>query len=358
MLDRLKYIPQLETIRAFSILFVMIGHFIPASNLYFPFAQTGVRFFLLLSGFLITSILMYQKYRVQKGEISKTKYFSSFYKKRVLRIFPAYYLTLILLIFILPGFLHQAWIHFLYLSNIHFSMVGFEPHIGHFWSLAVEEQFYLICPLLLLITKRNEWIICLVGIALGLTFKYFIKEVSYFHEIAGSTLLPGCFDSLFLGCLLGVLYTKHRSFLFDRIKKIMPFIAATVLLMISLLITVRYSVNKSQFSYYAIVLTLLFNLLFCCIIYFILYNKEKQIIKPFHKLVFNNFFYRIGIISYSLYLIHNLVPYFLETPFNYLPFLPPTWLKITSYFIVSVLLAMLSYRWIEKPFLQLKSKIN
>lgn len=66
-MKKLKYIPEFEGVRAFAIMFVLIGHFIPVSNDYFPFALIGVRLFLLLSGFLITCVLLSSKERYCSG---------------------------------------------------------------------------------------------------------------------------------------------------------------------------------------------------------------------------------------------------------------------------------------------------
>ncbi len=149
------HIPGLDGVRGLAILVVLIhnvGYFEePTDSLVIKIIRLaigggwiGVQLFFVLSGFLITSILLDSKHDAH--------YFRSFYVRRVLRIFPLYYLTLIVAFIALPRLIDlgdwieqarrvQIW-HWTYLSN----WFGSAPGLSHFWSLAVEEQFYLIWP--------------------------------------------------------------------------------------------------------------------------------------------------------------------------------------------------------------------
>ncbi len=131
----------------------------------------GVDVFFVLSGFLITGILF--------DSLGDDFYFRKFYARRVLRIFPLYYGVLAVLL-LLTHPLHIEWNGLqysllLYLQNTHFlfpSLIGFDsPYftIDHLWSLAVEEQFYLMWPLLLFLLRRPRSIVtaCVAGIALS-----------------------------------------------------------------------------------------------------------------------------------------------------------------------------------------------
>jgi peptidoglycan/LPS O-acetylase OafA/YrhL len=154
------WIPALDGVRGLAILMVMLFHYNPELNRnnplehlagsVFGFGWSGVDLFFVLSGFLITGILLDSR--------PAENYFSSFYARRVLRIFPAYYLSLGLFFLILPridpgllGLLpsaHDRWMYWFYAQN----WVGIFRFPGQmlltpYWSLAVEEQFYLIWPL-------------------------------------------------------------------------------------------------------------------------------------------------------------------------------------------------------------------
>jgi peptidoglycan/LPS O-acetylase OafA/YrhL len=161
------HIPGLDGVRGLAILVVLIhnvGYFEePADSLAIKIIRVaigggwiGVQLFFVLSGFLITSILLDTKYDAH--------YFRSFYVRRVLRIFPLYYLTLIVAFLALPRLMDlgdwieqarrvQIW-HWTYLSN----WFGSVPGLNHFWSLAVEEQFYLIWPIVVFSLSNDRLI--------------------------------------------------------------------------------------------------------------------------------------------------------------------------------------------------------
>jgi peptidoglycan/LPS O-acetylase OafA/YrhL len=144
-----KYLPSLDGLRAISIGIVIICHLIYSTPLarYASNGYSGVCIFFVISGFLITTLLLKEK--IASRDISLKK----FYARRFLRIFPVAYLYLFVLIFLNIIFqLHISGISFLtaclYVKNLTF-LDGGEWQTGHFWSLAVEEQFYLIFPFIL-----------------------------------------------------------------------------------------------------------------------------------------------------------------------------------------------------------------
>jgi len=142
------YLPSLDGLRAISIGIVIVSHILRETP-YVKYVNgfAGVNIFFVISGFLITTLLLKEK--VTAGDIS----LSRFYTRRVLRIFPVAYLYLFVLIFLNVAFqLHITGMSFasafLYLKNLSFIRGG-DWQSGHFWSLAVEEQFYLIFPFIL-----------------------------------------------------------------------------------------------------------------------------------------------------------------------------------------------------------------
>ena len=185
-----SYIPALDGVRGLAILVVMFCHFVWIQNemssppdgksrLVIEMLKTGrygVDLFFVLSGFLITGILY-----DAKGD---KHYFRNFYARRTLRIFPLYYCVLLIAFVIAPLFVHwtsngerqvvhnQAWL-WLYMGNVKNSFVGPEffqqdrLRMGHFWSLAIEEQFYLVWPLLILLLNRRSAMIACVGLIVG-----------------------------------------------------------------------------------------------------------------------------------------------------------------------------------------------
>jgi len=176
----------------------------------FSLGWAGVPLFFVLSGFLITSILLEEKSR------RFSDYLRAFYIKRTLRIFPLFYAYLafnyIILLVTGRSTVGYEW-YLLYLQNYH---IGFElmrsgsiPGIvGHTWSLAVEEQFYLIWPVLVyfMSSRQITWICILLIMAAPLT-RLAILQASGNVYLANVTL-PSCLDMMAYGSILALLRTS------------------------------------------------------------------------------------------------------------------------------------------------------
>jgi peptidoglycan/LPS O-acetylase OafA/YrhL len=167
MKDRIR---GLDGLRAIAVALVLIMHkteFGTSARVGFY----GVWLFFLLSGYLITGQLNASQNRIEAGGSSRQSELMSFWSRRALRIFPAYYavLALVSLYYFLSGReLHGTLYYLLHLSNIYLSynMEQFHTTWAHFWSLAVEEQFYLLfAPLLILTPRRHAFTLCLIVIA-------------------------------------------------------------------------------------------------------------------------------------------------------------------------------------------------
>jgi len=166
----------------------------------------GVTLFFVLSGFLITGILL-----DTKGE---PHYFRAFYMRRVLRIFPLYYIVLALVLGLGPllpsapavlraDAAHQAW-YWLYLSNWS-EVFGVQLGVfGHFWSLAVEEQFYLLWPLLVYLTSSRGLARASVGVVITACLLRVALIVGHAPADWNYHLTPCRFDALALGALLAI----------------------------------------------------------------------------------------------------------------------------------------------------------
>ena len=191
---------QLDGLRFFSFLGVFLYH----TNLNrFWFGSYAVPLFFVLSGFLITRILL-------EGKGPLKEVLLSFYARRFLRIFPVYYLLLLVLL-VLRKIQFPVW-NIFYLFNVKLFLLSLDPHrlvpvlehwrsAGiHFWSLCVEEQFYLIYPLILLAVPAARRLAVLFGllftsILCRLIFKIYLGSSYY------GVLLPVCGEYLLWGCL-------------------------------------------------------------------------------------------------------------------------------------------------------------
>ncbi len=224
-----KHIPALDGIRGIAILAVLLTHaealgdtrtFIqtPALKPFLvsmTFGWAGVDLFFVLSGFLITGILIQTRTAANRA--------ISFYARRFLRIFPIYYLTLAI---VLGGAAEWPWLnavlqkgwadrasYFVYLQNwsVLWGSDGLRLNIlGHFWSLAVEEQFYLVWPVIVwMLPDRAVLKVCIAGALCALMLR--IGLVSYFGPHLWIDILTPCRgEGLLVGSALAVAATRGR----------------------------------------------------------------------------------------------------------------------------------------------------
>jgi peptidoglycan/LPS O-acetylase OafA/YrhL len=213
---QVSHVPALDGVRGIAVLLVMVHHFTiyggpratgGLDGLFYQAANgswAGVDVFFALSGFLITGILLDAK----GGE----RYFRSFYARRVLRIFPLYYAALILFLIVLPRWAHvavaapvdhrEAWF-WTYLINVKIALDGWRSSfaLGHFWSLAVEEQFYLFWPAVVLLVSRRALLrVCLACMAGSLLLRAGLHW--HGHQLAAYVLTPARLDTLAVGAWL------------------------------------------------------------------------------------------------------------------------------------------------------------
>ncbi len=334
------HIYALDGLRGIAVLMVMIFHFhwqplSPFIQKIAIFGQTGVDLFFVLSGFLITRILLVTKHN--------KNYFNNFYCRRILRIFPLYYGFLILIYFVLPRFNigntppfnHQLW-YYLYLQNIPDTFIGIQnDNCGHFWSLAVEEHFYLFWPFLVyyLSPIRLMWAsfgIIILSLIIRIILVNFHLEVFYFT--------PCRFDALAIGALLA--YFEYKEKLLAYRKYLLNLgIFSFILLITTWLFTGAKHLYLLQVIKFPIVATFYFS-----IVGYASIQHPDHIIS---KILSSRLLLFTGKISYSLYVFHCLV-YSLFENSNYFAF------SFFLCFSLTYFIAYLSYEIYEKPFLNLK----
>ena len=215
------HVPALDGVRGLAILLVLLHHFVAGTTAtnrveaaavwLCSYGALGVDLFFVLSGFLITGILYDAR--------AEPRYFRNFYMRRVLRIFPLYYGVLALLFFVvpvLPGLqgseiaglrTYQAWA-WLYGVNVYLAIQGTwgMSYIEHFWSLAVEEHFYFVWPLVVWLLAARRRV--LLGVALALAAASFggrvVASLAGVNPVALTVLTPLQLDALLLGGFFAV----------------------------------------------------------------------------------------------------------------------------------------------------------
>lgn len=240
-------LPELDGARGLAILMVMLYHFggyRPASaggawlaRLQLPtcFGWTGVDLFFVLSGFLISGTLLDSR--------GSPSYFQNFYWRRALRILPLYYLAVAVAFWVLrPSVVatEQIW-YWLHISNWR---TAFQPHlygrVTHFWSLAIEEQFYLVWPVVVfLCPERRLWKVC-VGVILGaLVFRNlpWLQTLNSVHQEFLYRLTPSRADALAWGGLVAVIV---RSRALSHIRTRLGFVATASLAGLTAVLLITY----------------------------------------------------------------------------------------------------------------------
>jgi peptidoglycan/LPS O-acetylase OafA/YrhL len=206
--------PELDGLRGIAILMVVAYHYDLA-----PFLS-GVDLFFVLSGFLLGGILL------DKQEASN--YFKAFYARRFCRIFPLYFLCLLVFLILLPftlGWLFgdpfemllgdplPLWSYFTFTHNFAMAQLGGwgTLWLGHTWSLAVEEQFYLILPFFIRSFSRDKLPYLLVGLIFSAPLlRVFLYEFHPHGDLAFYVLMPCRADSLLLGVLCAYAIRNER----------------------------------------------------------------------------------------------------------------------------------------------------
>jgi peptidoglycan/LPS O-acetylase OafA/YrhL len=209
-----RYMPQLDALRAFAVLAVWFEHWgkdgVPGLRR-IDWGLMGVRLFFVLSGFLITGILLRAR-DAAAGSGGLWHAARNFYVRRFLRILPIYYLTLfVVTALVVKGLLPLGgmrglfkW-HVTYTTNVYGALYGYPWNAGmHFWSLAVEEQFYLLWPWLVLLVPRRHLLKTVWG-AIGLALVYRIACAAAGRMGTIAMLPPGCIDQFALGAALAVI---------------------------------------------------------------------------------------------------------------------------------------------------------
>ena len=192
---------ELDGLRAVAVLAVAWSHWAPRDLLFGLPWGTGVQLFFVISGFLITGILLDNK-PTEASPAASRRLWRNFYLRRALRIFPLFYLVLLVSWWFSVDPIESTWQwHAFYLSNVYYFLGNSRDAFLHFWSLSVEEQFYFIWPfLVLLLPARQLQTALILMIVAAPMFKSAVIATSGMEQVR---YLPvSCLDALGIGALL------------------------------------------------------------------------------------------------------------------------------------------------------------
>jgi peptidoglycan/LPS O-acetylase OafA/YrhL len=337
-------LPALDGLRAIAAFLVVFSHL----GFHGGGASLGVLVFFVLSGFLITRLLIAEE--EEHGQIS----LRAFYARRSLRIFPAFYAYWFLLVISLWLFhkrllLPQALCSFFYVNNYYQGLFG-DPQTGlsHTWSLAVEEQFYLIWPFLFLAFKQNRRRLRFLMVVIPCLWIYREIMVFVFHVNQGYVYeaFDMRADHLLIGCWLAValaLGAFQKLWRFLCSFSGMPFV--TVVLLAAEQVIAHSNIPRYRDWGAFLIEPLLVAALLPQLIAF----RSG----PITRLLEMKGIRYLGRISYSIYLYQQLVIYPVEKMFRGRP-------VVTVVVSVGAVIACAtaSYFLVERPFLKLKDRFR
>jgi peptidoglycan/LPS O-acetylase OafA/YrhL len=335
------------------------GAIIRVSN----YGSYGVELFFILSGFLITGILYETR--------DKPTYFRNFYMRRVLRIFPLYYGVLALVFFVAPliallrgptlDYLvdRQAWA-WLYAVNIYIAEQGdwSFSYLEHFWSLAVEEHFYLFWPLVVFLLARRPQALIAACLAIALCASLarlmgFLMGLSWWTIVV---LTPFRLDGLAMGAFMAVVVRQPEGL--ERLVRALPRVVAVAGGLLAVTFVWTGPLSNQGIAPVAPVRSMLIQILLACLLLWALIAPGRSVTARFFCSRTMTF---LGTYSYGLYVYHHFISYYLSSNRTELEL--AHWLgshgaavalQATLGASASLALAYLSYELFEKRILRLK----
>jgi peptidoglycan/LPS O-acetylase OafA/YrhL len=351
-----SYVVQLDGLRFFAVLMVMIGHWLQWSwtkpffvNL--PLSH-GVVLFFVLSGFLITRILLTNRDKATNVTNGKGKLLKNFYIRRFLRIFPIYYLLLALLYYLDYKNTRDVfpWV-VSYTSNLYQSFSNaYVGDFNHFWSLAVEEQFYLFWPFLIIFIKPQKTFNAIVITIILAIISKILFFVFMDNWMATTYFTLNCMSSLGIGAILAYITLYKKKTVKIISKPIWLYLGASLYL--GLLILQLYV----QMNWYKMVADeILFALVSALVVLRASTNSFKFGIKYILESKFVSY---TGKISYGMYVYHLFIPTF----YYYITYkiglaIINKYTLTVAFFLVTFVISHLSWVLIEKPINSLKSRV-
>jgi peptidoglycan/LPS O-acetylase OafA/YrhL len=350
-----------DGLRAIAVLMVFFQH-----RLFGDIGEIGhlgVWIFFALSGFLIIGILSSQRARIEAGASRFGAELRRFLFRRTLRIFPIYYLMLVVMCVLMafglasPELASGMPFHFAYLTNFWIgSVLRYWPgRYSHLWSLAIEEQFYLVvAPLLLLVAARRHRAVCWTIVVVGL-ISLLAMRAAHWDEITIYTHPLTNFWLLALGGIGGLMIAREQSALRAWLGRGMTLFALSLALVGLCATEPRWSEldNPMLFTVisavYGVCIAALVGSIACCRNAVVIGMLEAGWLVSF------------GRISYGFYLYHNLIPDLTRNRHAAAFFggTVPMWAHaagIAASFAISLAIAVLSWRLIEEPILRLKTR--
>lgn len=354
------HIPALDGIRGLGVILVLFFHYgsstmalgvgtsvLQATGI----GWSGVDLFFVLSGFLITGLLYDAK--------GKPHYFKNFYARRTLRIFPLYYFAAVVVIILavitgygILGGSNPIWV-LLYVGNFQMAIEGGGSILDHFWSLAIEEQFYLLWPMIVLSLSRGKLMLVAAAMIVISPLVRTLLVLNDALELAVYVLTPARMDGLAFGALIALLVRGPKG-----IAPLVPWagrLGVTSAAAFLVIVIARRDFSTSD----PVILTAgisLLTIMYASLLVLSLSFRPLQLVMELPVMRW------FGKYSYGLYVWHPIVNIILlHSPLTE-QIGADTLLEVVALvvfaFIASILVTLASYRFLEAPLLRLKSRFQ
>ena len=343
---------QLDGLRALAMLGICWDHWVPPSwNFGLPY-EIGLYFFLVLTGYFITGSLLRIRDRAEaKGGSWRLQAWKNFQWRRGLRIIAPYYVALaIAFVFLAPKLWHNLHWYLLYLTNFHIALIGEWPHgTSHFWSIAIQQQFYLLWPAVIWLTPRRFLPLAMILFAGIAPLSRFYEHLFMPPFVWPAKISWGVFDFFGIGGLMALLI--HRGFpLSSRIWKILMLTCCGAYFVTEF---VELPPNRIG-PFYATILS--FGL--CGVIATASLGWRNIA----GKMLETPFLQKVGLYSYGIYLYHNLAPIILGKTLSFLWMGPyadsaaQIILRTACFAALTWAMTLASWNYIETPLNRLRTK--
>ena len=354
---------QLDGLRCIAVMSVLICHWVTYNFVVLiPLGSMGVNLFFVLSGFLISRILFLSK----EENYNKSLWvpIKNFYIRRTLRIFPVYYILIgFLFLFNFPAVRNNIVWLLTYTFNIKFGLPGvWESNelnvLVHLWSLSVEEQFYLFFPFLILLIPQRKIKAFLFFVIIAAVVSRLILILIDAPPNSVYVFTSTCFDAFGIGALLAYYLLYEPELLKKIVSKNYLLAFFAVVYVCSIIYSRKYIENYGECR------TILERFLFSVACFWLV---GKAVFSSYTGR-FKRFLERpsviyIGKISYGLYLYHHFAQFFFRSIGSpYYKFRDATnndmLASVLLYFIATMIVASLSWHFIENPINRLKLKFK
>lgn len=375
------FFQNLEGLRFFAFFVVFINHashslgyfnhshyFAFINEHFFKSGDLGVSFFFVLSGFLITYLLMKEK------EMSGKINIKNFYLRRILRIWPVYFLVVALCLIVFP-LLHNlvpGWFpisvdtsslnplfYLTFTGNFDYLVNGISNvMIGVLWSVSIEEQFYLFWPIIIAFIPKKHLLKTFIAIILvAIAFRFFYSHggnamIIKYHSLS-------CMSDLAMGAVIAYLCCNEHFI--ERIKKIPRFIILLIYCILLILIPLRFYMWKlgSHYVHLASVAPVIFSFIFAFIIL-----EQNYANNSFYKISKSKLISSFGKYTYGMYCYHMISFFIVLFTFNLIGIkllsmgLSTFLFSVFTSFFLTILISELSFTYFESFFMKLKNKYS